>query len=280
LQCRLSAAAEVGVQSVSIARGLIGIRSQPVVRRGGRIAVLLAGAAALLPGLITLAHADVGTNCEAAFAAPDVPLILTRTVTRALPGGRQIVASRRYQVRFFAEGDGCRIEGEMVSASVEAPPALRVLAELERTRPDTGLFPIHLDGRGRIVSQRIGDDRSATSSAADLLSARVAQAPIAPTERAAASHFVGQVAQSGGESVWPQDLFRPAPGLRTEVRQMPLPDGNIGEVSITSDARTDPVSGRLVSFERTVLTRIGETTRGSRETWTLQPIGDTERIRD
>ena len=242
--------------------------------------MLLAGSVALLPGLISTAQADAGASCAATFAAPDVPLILTRTVTRSLPGGRQIVTSRRYRVLFFARDDGCRIEGEMLNVTVDAPPALHTLAELERTRPDTGLFPIQLDGQGRIISQRSADDRSATANAANLLSARVAQAPIAPADRTAASHFVGQVAQSGGESVWPQDLFRPAPGHRTEERQVPLPDGSMGAVSISSEARIDPQSGRMVSFERTVLTRIGETTRGSRETWTLQQSDDAANALD
>ncbi len=237
-----------------------------------RRAIFLAGAAALLPTLLASGQLGAVEPAAQTFAAPDTPLILTRTTIRALAGGRQIVVRRRYQVRIAPDGDGFRIDGQLVSAEVDAPAALRSLADLERNRQDDGLFPILLDDQGLIVSQRNAGDRSATSRAGALLISRISAQQITSSERATAGDFVSQVVRSGGESGWPRDLFSPQPGSRSEVRDVALPGGGVGELTITTEAQIDQASGRMESFSRTVLTRIEGGQRESRESWTLRPI--------
>ena len=115
--------------------------------------LLIASAAVVLPA----SHLAAMDGPEAvappdAFAPPSTPLILTRTLYRDLPGGGKIVVTRQYAVHFSADGDGYRLDGQLLDTAVQVPERLSALAEVERRRPDSGLFPAYLDRQGLIRS--------------------------------------------------------------------------------------------------------------------------------
>src|SRR5206468_4011573 len=145
------------------------------------------------------------------------------------------------------EGEGYRVDGRLVDSAVEAPPALQALAEIERTRPDTGLFPMHLDLRGRIVAAApagasAGEPRR---RAVEVANEALRRSALAPEEKTAAQAFIAQVAARGLTSPVPADLFRPVAGKRVETRRVPLPDGSEGEVTIEVQASVANAGGLL-----------------------------------
>ena len=68
-------------------------------------------------------------------------MVLSRTVTRELSGGQQLVVQRRYRVQFLPDGDGFTLTGAPIGVSVEVPPILARLGDMERQRSDLGPFP-------------------------------------------------------------------------------------------------------------------------------------------
>lgn len=235
-------------------------------------AVLLAGAAALLPILGASALADVAPQIQARFAPPSTPLVLTRTLYRDLADGKQVVVTRRYAIRFTAQGDGYRVDGTLIDATVDAPPFLSRLADLERQRPDSGVFPAMLDGRGMIRSGGAGKlDPRTRQQALDRAQTMIAGAPAPAGARRETSALLGQVAGSSGGSSWPVFLFNPGPAERVERRQMALPDGGQGEVEVRIRADGLQPGGLPQRLERVVVTRLAGTERTSREVWTIAP---------
>ncbi len=115
-------------------------------------ALFLAGIAAILPS--TMAVSAIGTSLSAPavhFAPPSDPIMLTRTVWRSLYDGKEIVSRRRYAIQFVPHGDGFAVTGTLVESTIDAPPALAALAEMERRRADATLFPMRLDANGQMV---------------------------------------------------------------------------------------------------------------------------------
>lgn len=237
-----------------------------------RRVVFLASVVALTPAMAATALAEPGEAGQLAFMPPEATQVLTRTVNRSLPGGREIRVRRSYRISFVRIGDGYRVDGELIVAEVDAPQAVSGLAELERNRPDTGLFPIFLDTNGRIVAHAQPAPSLAVSQGAGLAIERIGNSGLSPTDQAEALSFVRQVAQQGGNVAWPSDLFNPFPGNRTETRRVPLPQGGEGEISISIDAQADPVQHYLRSIDRVVITRLGDSERLSRESWTMTPF--------
>lgn len=237
-------------------------------------AVLLAGVAALLPVLGSTALADAAAQVQLRFTPPSAPLVLTRTLYRDLADGKQVVVTRRYAIRFSPDGDGFRVDGTLIDATVDAPPFLARLAEIERTRPDSGVFPAFLDNRGMI--------RSGTSTKLDgptrqqaLASARevIAAAPAPVEARRETGALLGQVANGGSGAGWPVFLFNPGPAERVERRNLALPDGGQGEVEVRIRAQGLQPGGLPQRLERVVVTRLAGTERISREVWTIAPAG-------
>jgi hypothetical protein len=234
-------------------------------------AILLAGAAAVLPALVPGWAARAAEPPKTAvFIAPETPLILTRTLRRGLADGKEVVTRRSYEVRIVPEDGGFRVDGRLLDTQVDAPPGLAVLAQIERARPETGLFPIRLDRTGLIVPRdgsATGDTRAAASSAVRVAIDRSA---LGQEEKAAASAFVDQVRRTRiGVSSIPADLFRPRQGRRVEQREVSLADGQVGDVTIEVEARVDAIAGLLESLEQTVVTELEGTRRTNREKWTL-----------
>jgi len=207
----------------------------------------------------------------AAFTPPGAPMVLTRELRKTLVDGQSFVSRRRYAIRFVSEGEGWRVEGTLLASEVEAPADVpAALVELERTRSDEGLFPLRLDRAGLIVSQQGSQDPHSSARALAAAQSYLATAPLSSADRSAASALTArlqaQTRAAGGN--WPTDLFRPAPGERSEVRRIPLGGGADGKVTVTMAAAGSP-AGVLERLERRVVTETAGSRRLSVETWTL-----------
>jgi hypothetical protein len=233
----------------------------------------MAGAAALLPLLAfgLTPHAAAGA-ATASFAPPQSRLLLTRTLHSPLADGREIISRRSYEVIIVADGLGWRVDGRLVDCAVTAPGALAALAELERSRPDEGLFPIRLNPQGIILPGN-GPHQNGAREKAAALGLAVSQAKATDAEtRAAAQRLLNQLPRQPVFTAWPEDLFHPQPGRRSDSRQISLPDGTNGEVIIDVDARLggpDPGNSLISSLRRIITTRMGSSERALREEWTL-----------
>ncbi|MFM5950410.1 MAG: hypothetical protein ACKOPM_14495 [Novosphingobium sp.] len=203
------------------------------------------------------------------FAPPNSTLTLTRTVFRSLSDGKQIVVTRRYAIRFSPEADGYRLDGEFIGAEVDAPPALAGLAEIERKRLDTGLFPARLDSHGLIRSMGGAIDSQTKQKTIEAAGQLISSAPLPSDSKRESAGLVTQLANASVPSSWPRFLFNPGIGPRVDTRKVPLPDGSQGEVEIKVSAEGLMPGGMAHKVERVVTTRLEGTTRVSREVWTL-----------
>jgi len=250
-----------------------------MIGKRARSATCLTAIAALLPlaMLVPVASSAVARSPEA-FAPPARRLLLTRELRSPLADGKVIVARRVYAVEIRRDGDGFRVDGQLMESAIDAPASLRSLAELERNRPDTGLFPIRLNAQGRIQPlPETAPDQSASpavAQAAAFASDMLRTAPLPPAERARASGFVARLASQPATTPWPSDLFHPEPGLRVEDRPLTLPNSAAGTVTIETDAlagSNPTAAGELVcAMRRTITTRVGGDRRTTREEWTLR----------
>lgn len=242
-------------------------------------ALLLAGIAALLPGSLAAQQAQVAPPSGKQFTPPQSPLVLSRTVWRSLPDGKHIMVRRRYAVRFSADGDGYVVDGNLIDATVEAPPRVEMLAELERRRPDTALFPMRLDRDGLIQGE--AGPRAEPPGRADAAhgSERIlANSELAAAARKQASATLAQVlAAANAGAAWPADLFNPRRVRHHETRRIPLPGGTEGEIDVSIKVAGN-VAGNMATssetvlpqqFERTVITTLDGSQRITRELWTI-----------
>ena len=225
------------------------------------------------PTMPVRAAAAPGQSAPAVFNPPAGSVLLTRELRKTLSDGKVIVSRRRYAIRFHPNATGYRVDGELVSADVEAPPELAQLADVERTRTDEGLFPLALDRDGLILEQQGADDPAAAARTMAAAREFLAKAQMTDAERAAALAMVAKLqtqARSAGGN-WPADLFRPASGEHQESRELPLPDGSTGKVTVTITA-SDAAGGLLDRMQRRVVTELGGSARLSTETWTLATL--------
>ncbi|HTM96479.1 MAG TPA: hypothetical protein VL100_11780 [Croceibacterium sp.] len=236
---------------------------------GGRRAFLgMAGAALLLP-LGSAAHAQ-----SADFAPPARPMRYVRALRHGMVDGAAIETERFFTVAFVPHADGYRIEGEeSAPPQVSGPAGLEAFLRLERERRETGLFPLTLDRAGRIV----GDSSWADSPQLDRAIAealhRLAASHLGADDREAARTFLTGLHQAAASLVagLPADLFRPPAGRRDASREVALPGGGTGTVSLTFTASTDPATGVMREAERVVLTRLATSERRTVERWSLSP---------
>jgi hypothetical protein len=217
-------------------------------------ALLLAGAAVLLPTLATL--------------QPGSALAEAATVQFA-PPSKTLTLTRRYAIRFSPEADGYRLDGEFIGAEVDAPPPLAGLAEIERKRVDIGLFPARLDSRGLIRSMGSVVDPETKQMTIDAAGQMLANGPMTGEAKRERVGLVAQLANSSVPSAWPRFLFNPGSGERVDTRKVPLPDGSQGEVVVRVYAEGLMPGGMAHKVERVITTRLEGTTRVSREVWTL-----------
>lgn len=212
-------------------------------------------------------------SAPGAFNPPAGSVLLTRELRKVLADGKEVVSRRRYAISFHTSATGFRVDGRLVSADVVAPPELGQLAEVERNRSDEGLFPLTLDRQGIILEQQGAEDPAAAARTMAAARAFIAQSQLSEADRAAALAMVeklqAQARTAGGN--WPVDLFRPANGQRAESRELPLPDGSSGKVTVTITANEAP-GGLLDRMQRQVVTELDGTQRLSTETWTLAAL--------
>jgi hypothetical protein len=235
--------------------------------------VLLASAAAVLPfAALSAGSASATATSSSGFSPAAEPMVLTRALRRPLPGGAEVSTRRSYEIRFVRDGQGYRIDGELIDVSIDVPPAYEALAALERARPDTGMFPMHIDAGGRLVAAPSQHQAQFAQQAGQLAQSRV-PATLSPDESRNALAFIGQVSASPSQTAWPDDLFRPSPGKHVDTHVVPLPGGKTGEVAIEIEASVEPGSGLVTTLRRNVTTRLGDTLRQTIETWTLSRKG-------
>lgn len=233
-------------------------------------ALLLAGVAALLPATVAFPASVASEQARSRpFAPPSTPLVLTRTIWRSLYDGKELVVRRRYAVRIFPEGAGFKVAGELIDSAVDAPAPLAALAEMERQRPDSVMFPLHLDARGQILPHSVAPDRTIHHSGGIEALRLIGNSAMDPAGKALASSFINQVIANVTNGQWPTDLFNGAMGERHEQRRIALPGGGEGEVTVSVAVRGQLEAGLPRAIERTVVTELEGTRKVSREQWTL-----------
>ena len=234
-------------------------------------ALFLAGIAAILPSTMAFsATVSEPGALSARFTPPGAPLVLTRTVWRSLRDGKEIVSKRRYAVRISPHGSGYEVEGELIDSSVEAPPQLAMLAELERTRPDGALFPAYLDANGQIQGSPSTSNPALRQEGMGEARRLVSGSAMASPDKVQAISLIDQIVKGAGAASWPSDLFHPIRPEQREQRRVTLPDGSEGGISVTLAAHGYLPGGLARSVERTVVTELEETRKVSREEWTIE----------
>ena len=237
-----------------------------------RRTMLRRAAAAMLLPLAAAAGAH-SAKPGARFSPPDGPLRYTRRLERALPGGRSLVVSRSFAVRFRHADGGFLVDGEQLAVEVEAPEVLAGFARIEREREELGLFPLLLDAEGTIAgTEGIPLATRLDEAVRETLAALESQ-PHSEAERAELVRFVSAFHQSAGRLVTelPRDLFAPVDYPREERRAIALPGGAAGAVRVTFDAARDPASGLMREARREVVTEVAGDRRRTLESWTLTP---------
>ena len=93
-------------------------------------------------------------------------------------------------------------------------------------------------------------------------------------EREELRTFVNALHQSAGRLVTelPRDLFAPAETPRSHRREVALPGGDSGEVTVTFSAVRDPATGLMRRALREVVTRLDGERRTTLESWQLTPL--------
>lgn len=249
-------------------------------------AMLLLGAAWAVAGSPALAAASPDASEPPAAFRPPIgrPMLLSRTLWRDLADGKQIVATRRYRVRFLADGLGWRVEGELVASEIDAPEILRPLAEIERQRPDDGLFPIALDSHGRIAERDATvlaggptQGGEAVERAVALALSQLERQPRPPAEAADVRAFLQRIQTLAAAAVttsWPSSLFLPGGEAVREEQRFALPNGSEGVLTSEVTSAASPSLATMASCERRVITEIAGDRRVTRELWTLEPVTD------
>ena len=237
-----------------------------------RALLRLAVAGTLCPNLATRAAAHVAGSPR--FEPPATPLRYARRLVRELRGGETIAVARNFSVRFVPlPAGGYEVEGEQVGIEVAAPEKMAPFAELERSRVESGVFPLRLGTRGLI-------EQGPEFTSSQLLDTAVAEArrliggATAADARAEAEIFLQLVHRAGATLAahLPTDLFAPCEHARTERREIALPGSQTGEVEVRFTAEADPRTGLMSHASREIVTTIGSDRRTTQEHWTLGPF--------
>jgi hypothetical protein len=202
-------------------------------------------------------------------------MVLTRTVIRELSDGNQIVVTRRFRIRFEANDQGYRIEGTQIGVEVAVPPILDSMADMERNRVESGVFPLQLNQQGILLDQTGQPVDPAFSQEMEIRgSAIINRADIPAEERSAGIRSLSRLTKQGTRTPWPADLFTAAPGERRQQREVPLSDGRLGKVEVV--LRVDGLlsCGLPKSFERVVITELPGSRMVSREIYTLADLAE------
>lgn len=228
---------------------------------------LLAGPAMALPASTVVARTTP------AFVPPAQPMVLTRTLERALADGKRIVTQRSWELSFRRTADSYVVEGALLDSQVEAPLALAALAQIERTRSDGALFPLLLDASGIIQPPTAAANTAPVVAARESAAKIITAAPMAPTERSQAQTLLVAVAAAALQSAssWPTDLFVPRDLHREDRREIATATGEAGSIAVVTTMRVVPAGDLLEHASRQVVTQVGGDRRTSEEQWALVP---------
>ena len=242
-----------------------------------RSALMLAGVAALTPLVMAQAHfAAAAAEVPRTFSPPTTPMMLSRMVIRELADGKQIVVKRSFRVQFVPTIDGFVLTGTPIAVSVEVPPVLARLGELERQRSDQGPFPLTIDRAGMIHAEAgTSDDRQANQQARQAATGMIETAPLPGETKHDAIQVLGTMTAQPRSSPWPTDLFATHNGERRQHRSVALGDGLTGEVEVLLRVEKWLPCGMPARFERIITTQLAGTRKVSREVWSLEPISGT-----
>lgn len=237
-------------------------------------ALILAGVAALVP--LAAAHWDFAAAAEAprGFSPPTTPMVLSRTVIRELGDGKQIVVKRSFRVQFVAAPDGFVLTGTPIAISVDVPPVLARLGELERQRSDSGPFPLLIDRGGLIHTTASSDpaDAKARQDARQTATGMIQAAAMPDATKRDAVGMIGSMSADSHSSPWPIDLFTAHDSERRQHRSVTLSDGSLGDIDVLLRVGNWLPCGMPALFERIITTNLAGTRRVSREVWSLEPI--------
>ena len=237
-------------------------------------ALLLAGAA-LLPALgAQWAIEAAAQSPQFRFSPPSSPMVLSRTIIRELSGGQQVLVKRRFRVQFVADGPGFVLTGVPIDVSVQVPPILARLGDMERQRSDLGPFPIKVDSQGLIhpAATHTDTDVRARKDGQQAAQAMINAAAISASRKRDGEQFLSQLAIDPRTSPWPTDLFVASNGERRQHRTVALPDGSQGEVDVLLKVAELLPCGMPASFERVITTQLAGTRRVSHEVWQLDHL--------
>jgi hypothetical protein len=232
-----------------------------------RLAALLPFAALGLPQ--AKAHASVR-----AVAVPGGWFRLDRFLVRELSGGGAILVTRQWRIGFAQAENGMTVTGAQIAVEVAAPPALGELAELERSRSASEIFPLTLDSAGLIRSAGGRPGEAALVRALETGRMLIQALPLAEAERYDARRFLAELAGLGAGAVsrLPRDLLFPRPGRDSTMRDIALPGGETGSILVTASASAAAGTGLLIASERQIVTRVGDSARRATERWSLHRL--------
>lgn len=207
----------------------------------------------------------------APFAPPRVPLRLTRTVERQLGQSGTLVVARSWSIAFEAAERGFQLSGKQADVAINAPPMLAGLARIEQARVEDGMFPMLLDQAGAIANTGAIRSDQALATAIEMVRARLSAEPLAAGDKALAERFMAslQAAGQGALAAWPHDLFAPGSRAETVSREVRLPDGKVGTLTILTTATCDAASGLMRGYERRIVTEVEGQSRTGAEQFAL-----------
>lgn len=231
----------------------------------------LGAMAALLP---TLAGVPVRAAPAGPFLPPARLMLYVRRLRRGLADGSAFDVSRSFSIRFIAVGSGFRVEGDQVEVAVHAPDRLARFAEIERTRREEALFPLMLDARGLIAGAGAPIDAGKLDAAVHEAMSEMTTNRLPAGDRAEAAHFFASLSRNLSQVIaqLPRDLFAPRQSQRESTRNVALPGGGAGAVSVRFTARVDPLTGLMREAERQVVTDLAGDRRLTVESWSLTPL--------
>lgn len=228
--------------------------------------------AALAPACVIPARAS---TTDQLIAPPSGQMRYCRTVVRDMADGSHFTVCRQFLVDFRQFAGGFMMHGTQESVSADAPAALAQYAAMEEARDESGLFPIALDPYGQILSADVATNaRDDVRHAVDHALAEISRQPIAPEDRAALAAYVSalQLASQRVTAHLPVDLFAPSPAPRRQERRIALPGGGEGLVASSFGGVRDRETGLMRNAEREVLTMVADSSKRSREEWTLDVL--------
>ncbi|WP_162925109.1 hypothetical protein [Aurantiacibacter odishensis] len=236
--------------------------------RRGALVLGLAGAVATT----FVSTPAVALPVERLIDPPEGPMRYTRSVTRDLIDGTPFTVTRHFRIVFQPFAEGFMLHGEQQDVRVDGPEVLAPFAELERARDESGLFPIALNAFGQILSSQIAAPAGPhLRQAVDEAVAEIASHPIGEDEHQQVAQFLRALQQVGNRVTahLPLDLFAPSSQSRHEERDIVLPGGVEGKVESVFEAERDERTGLMREASRSVMTRVAQTSRGTRERWSL-----------